>query len=180
MKDKELIRKIRDKDREALGAIIEQYYTDIFRFCLYMVQAEADAYDLTQEVFLKFIKYGASYQHKNLKGYLLTIARNLCFNYFQKKKEINYPYDSETLDSMLLSMPHESNELNKAEDVVYLMNLLRELSPNTRETVILRIYEELKFKDIAKIMGCSISTVKSRFRLGTQQLKKLMEEDYGK
>ena len=37
---------------------------------------------------------------------------------------------------------------------------------------------EMKFKDIAKIMGCSVSTTKSRFRLGVNQLKKLMENDY--
>ena len=35
-----------------------------------------------------------------------------------------------------------------------------------------------EFKDIAKIMGCSVSTTKSRFRLGVNQLKKLMENDY--
>ena len=49
-----------------------------------------------------------------------------------------------------------------------------------REVVILRIYEELKFKDIAKIAGCSVSTVKSRFRLGVQHLKKMMEEEHEK
>ena len=50
-------------------------------------------------------------------------------------------------------------------------NLLKELSQDTREVIILRIYEEMKFKDIAKIMGCSVSTTKSRFRLGVNQLK---------
>lgn len=49
-----------------------------------------------------------------------------------------------------------------------------------KEVVILRIYEEMKFKDIAKIMGCSVSTTKSRFRLGVNQLKKIMENDYEK
>ena len=52
------------------------------------------------------------------------------------------------------------------------------ISQDTREVIILRIYEEMKFKDIARIMGCSVSTTKSRFRLGVNQLKKLMENDY--
>ncbi len=43
--------------------------------------------------------------------------------------------------------------------------------------MILRIYEELKFKDIAKMLGISVSTVKSRFRLGVQCLKKMMEDE---
>ena len=52
-----------------------------------MIQNEEDSYDITQETFLKFMKYGTSYQRNNLKGYLLTIARNLCFDYQQRKKE---------------------------------------------------------------------------------------------
>ena len=64
------------------------------------------------------------------------------------------------------------------EDYLYLKGLLNRLSQEVREVIILRAYEELKFKDIAKIMGCSVSTTKSRFRLGVNQLKKLMENDY--
>ena len=66
--------------------------------------------------------------------------------------------------------------LTEAEDAVYLRHLLKELSQDTREVIILRIYEEMKFKDIAKIMGCSVSTTKSRFRLGVNQLKKFPEQ----
>lgn len=90
MTDKELIQKVHSGDKEALGMVIDRYYTDIYRFCLYMIHDENDAYDLAQESFLKFIKYGTSYQHDNLKGYLLTIARNICFHYFRNKKE-SYP-----------------------------------------------------------------------------------------
>ena len=86
MKESELMRKLHNGDKEAAGLIIERYYADIYRFCLYMVQSKEDAYDITQESFLKFIKYGTSYHHQNLKGYLLMIARNLCFDYFRDKK----------------------------------------------------------------------------------------------
>ena len=74
-------------DLYKLKDIIKQYYADIFRFCLYMIQNEEDSYDITQETFLKFMKYGTSYQRNNLKGYLLTIARNCCFDYQQRRKE---------------------------------------------------------------------------------------------
>jgi len=70
--------------------------------------------------------------------------------------------------------------MHEAEDAIYLKSLLKELSQDIREVVILRIYEEMKFKDIAKIMRCSISTAKSRFRLGISQLKRLMENDHEK
>ena len=67
MKDSELIQKVHSGNKEAVGIIIERYYADIYRFCLYMVQTEDDAYDIAQETFLKFMKYGTSYKHHNLK-----------------------------------------------------------------------------------------------------------------
>ena len=173
MKESELIRKLHNGDKEAAGLIIERYYADIYRFCLYMVQSEEDAYDIAQESFLKFIKYGTSYHHQNLKGYLLTIARNLRLDYFRDKKGTETPVGWEELDKI----PKPRNQIKETEDIIYLQNLLKALSPDIREVVVLRMYEEMKFKDIAGMMGCSVSTAKSRFRLGISQLKRMMEED---
>ena len=75
-------------------------------------------------------------------------------------------------------IPSHKDMLTEAENAIYLRNLLKELSQDIREVIILRIYEEMKFKDIAKIMGCSVSTAKSRFRLGIDRMKKLMENEY--
>ena len=172
MKDSELIRKLHNGDKEAAGLMIERYYADIYRFCLYMVQSEEDAYDMAQETFLKFIKYGTFYHHQNLKGYLLTIARNLCFNYFRDKKETAVEW--EILDEIL----KQENQMTETEDVIYLQNLLKKLSQDIREVIVLRMYEEMKFKDIAGMMGCSVSTAKSRFRLGISQLKRMMEGEH--
>jgi len=176
MTDKELIQKVYSGNQEALGRMIELYYADIFHFCLYMVQREDDAYDITQETFLKFIKYGSSYRQNNLKGYLLTIARNLCFNYFREQKNRIQPCDWETIEKI----PVRKDSIQDVETSIYLLKLLSGLSPENREVVILRTYEEFKFKDIAKMTGCSVSTVKSRFRLGVQHLRKRMEDENGK
>ena len=87
MTDKELIRKVNNGNKEALSIIIDKYYDEIYRFCVYLTGYETDSYDITQEVFLKFIRYVDSYQYKNLKGYLLIIARNLCYDFFRHKKD---------------------------------------------------------------------------------------------
>ena len=100
MKDSELIQKMHSGNKEAVSIIVERYYADIYRFCLYMVQTENDAYDIAQETFLKFMKYGTSYKHHNLKGYLLTIARNICFNYFRDKKEKVAVIEKEEIDKI--------------------------------------------------------------------------------
>ena len=63
MSDNELLSRLRDGDKEALSVIIERYYEVVFRFCIYMLQKESDAYDITQETFLKFIQQ-VFYLHK--------------------------------------------------------------------------------------------------------------------
>ncbi len=173
MTDKELMQKVHSGDKEALGRVVDLYYTDIYRFCLYMIRNDNDAYDLTQEVFLKFIKYGISYQHNNLKGYLLTIARNICFNYFRNKKEISQTYELESVEEISMMQ----KEYSEVEMSMCFVKMLGKLPDEMREVIILRIYEELKFREIAKIMGSSISTAKSRFRLGIKHLKIMMEDD---
>ena len=190
MSDRKLLKKVRDGDKEALSDIIKQHYADIFRFCLYMIQNEEDSYDITQETFLKFMKYGTSYQRNNLKGYLLTIARNCCFDYQQRKKETGKnlrSYEAENENGIPKISENTKNiqqypdicgtdKMKELEDYLYLKGLLNRLSQEVREVIILRAYEELKFKDIAKMMNCSLSTAKSRYRIGIQQMKNMIKE----
>ena len=175
MSDRKLLKKVRDGDKEALSDIIKQYYADIFRFCLYMIQNEEDSYDITQETFLKFMKYGTSYQRNNLKGYLLTIARNCCFDYQQRKKEAERnlrSYEAENENGSRKISANTQNihqypdicgtdKMKEMEDYLYLKGLLNRLSQEVREVIILRAYEELKFKDIAKMI-IVVSLLQSR------------------
>ncbi len=172
MTDKELIRKVHDGNKEALNDIINKYYDEIYRFCLYLTGQEADSYDITQDVFLRFIKYVDSYEYRNLKGYLLIIARNLCRDYFHHKKDVSNIED-------IISLGSEDHRLGTLEERMLLWNALRQIPVSQREIIILRIYEELRFHEIAQILGCNLSTAKSRFWLGIKNLKTIMENMAG-
>lgn len=168
MTDKELIRSVHNGNKEALNSIIEKYYNDIYRFCLYLTGSETDSYDITQDTFLRFIYYVKSYQYKNLKGYLLIIARNLCRDYFADKKCM--AGFGEVTDSA-----EEKRQLEHVENKMYLLRLLQMLPVEQREVVILRIYEEFKFKEIARLLNSNLSTTKSRYQLGIANMKKYAE-----
>ena len=83
MNDRELIREIQRGKKEYLNDIAEKYYDDIYRFCCYQTGSCQDAGDLAQETFLHFIRSVEQFRYRNLKGYLLTIARNVCMDYFR-------------------------------------------------------------------------------------------------
>lgn len=175
MTDKELMKKVHSGDKDALSAIIDRYYNDIYHFCLFLTGNEVDSYDITQDVFLRFIHYVDSYRHKNLKGYLLMIARNLCMDYFSKKKNTAA---LETAENII----QENRQMERVENEIVLWQALQKIPEKQREVVVLRIYEEMKFHEIAKMLGCSLSTVKSRFRLGVENMRKVLEvvDRYGK
>lgn len=125
--DREMLRRIHEGNKDAMNAVIEKYYDDIYRFCFYLTSSETDSYDISQEVFLRFIRYSHACSWRNLKGYLLQ-------------------------------------------------TLLGLLSYEQREVIVLRVREGMKFREISDMTGCSLSTVKSRYRLGIERMKAEMKE----
>ena len=172
MTDKELIRKVHAGNKDALNTIIDKYYDDIYRFCVYLTLNELDSYDISQEVFLRFIKYIDTYTYKNLKGYLLIMARNLCRDYFRTKElEDTVEISKDTI--------YTDKEIRNIEFKIYMNAILNRIPFEQREVVVLRIQGDLRFKDIAKMLGCNLSTVKSRYRSGIEKMRKEMA-DYEK
>lgn len=169
---------INQRDRQAfVQSAVENYYDDIYRFCRYYTGNEMDSYDITQEVFLRFMKYSDSGGHRNLKGYLLMIARNLCCDYFRglsAQRENTVSLDAITAAG---EKGHTARDrsIEDCDSELFLQELLQRIPQEQREVVIMRIHDGLKFREIAKISGCSLPTAKSRFRLGIASIKKSME-----
>lgn len=172
MKDRKLIERARNGDKDALDEIVIRYYDDIYRFCLYMTGEEQDSYDISQEVFLRFFSYMNSYRHRNLKGYLLIIARNLCRDYFRRRSRENETGFPDGLEE-------KTDPIGSVELELLMNRLLGQLPCEQREVIILRIREEFKFKEIVGITGDSLSTVKSRYRLGIARMRSLLESEKG-
>ena len=133
MTDKELIRKVHNGNKEALSIIIDKYYDEIYRFCFYLTGYETDSYDITQEVFLKFIRYVDSYQYKNLKGYLLIIARNLCYDFFRHKKD-NIQIEE------IAEAGKDDMQIKSIENGLLIEQALLKISAEQREVIVLKIY----------------------------------------
>lgn len=173
MEDRELIRRIQNGEKEFLNDIAEKYYDDIYYFCCYQSGSREDSYDLAQETFLRFIRYVDHYRYRNLKGYLLTIAMNLCRTYFSGKEketqEIFYP--QKRGDLLQISVTE------KMESAVILQEALSLLPQAQREAVILHYLYGYKNREIAKMTGASYAAVKSRLRRGLMELQTLLEKE---
>ena len=87
MSDFLLILQMKQGNEKAFDKFVRKYYAGILSYCRYHCMNQAEAEDLTQETFLRFMENIASYQHiGKAKNYLYVIAGNLCKNYAKKWK----------------------------------------------------------------------------------------------
>lgn len=198
MDERQWIHAIQKGNKQYLQDIVEKYYDDIFRFCAFQSGSREDAYDLTQETFLRFIRYVEGYHHHNLKGYLLTIAMNLCRDHLteegrREEREISFDrriagedvsegdslWDTYRPPEALSEREETSPESRLMESDVHdrLMEALSCLPQIQRETLILHYLYDMKYREIGKITGVSVSTVKSRVKQGTEKLRGWMKKE---
>ena len=123
------------------------------------------AEDLTQETFYRLFRNISGYKSKKkFKAYLYTIASRLGID--ESRKASVSPLEDEE------NIINECDEILRLEDKDEITYLLNTLSPEQRETIILRFGEQLSFDEIAKVMGCSMRTAQSRVRNGLKIMRK--------
>lgn len=171
LKDREIIRKIKQGEKELLEVLAQKYYQDIYRFCWYRTGSEDAAWDCTQETFLKMVRFLDSYVEQNkFKAWLLSIAVNVCKDYFRTSSLI--PAEEEYLETI----PVEEKRFAQAEIRDDIQKALARLPAPQKEAVILRFYYDMKIREIAAITGVGLPTAKSRLRQGMEKLKLLLGE----
>lgn len=156
MDDDKIIKEIKNGQVYLFDELIKKYYEKVYYYCYRHLDNKQAAQDLTQEVFMKVIKNIESYKHYGkFENYLYVIGGNLCKDFYKKEsKYILKDADEETSEE----------EISKLEDKVMIKEVLNKLSKEEREIVILRFYQDLKIKDIAKIMNSGISITKYRLK----------------
>ena len=199
MEERHWIHAIQKGDKKYLQDIAEKYYDDIFRFCAFQTGSREEAYDLTQETFLRFIRYVEGYRDRNLKGYLLTIAMNVCRNYLEEKgreskrsffgsrsmnEELGREGELQPAAEDLCEWKQELSEQSCPERQVIeadvhhrLMQALAQLPEIQREAILLHYLYELKYREIGTMTGVSVSTVKSRVKQGVEKLQNLLRRE---
>jgi len=110
------------------------------------------------------------------QNYLITIAVNICNNYFKKAKPIYTDLDAlELTDDTDSSFDRIIQDENRLE----VRRAINALPDYQKEVIILRFYHELKIREIAKITKASVPTVKSRLQQGLKKLQRYLTDFKG-
>lgn len=160
-----LIQKMKNGDDRAIESFVRKYYPKIFQYCLLPIRDQGDAEDLTQETFLKFFQSFEQYQHRGkCSAFLYAIASNACKDYYRKARE---QYMEEIPEKA-----EEDQDMGSAEIRMDVENAVARLPEELRETAILFFFQNLKQREIAKLLEIKVSLVKYR----VNRVKKLLGE----
>ena len=147
--------------KENLIRLVEQYQNLIFSICLKLTGDYFTAEDLTQETFARFFRTLNQYQHYGkAQNYLYVIAANICRDFYRKPEEISV---EELPDEPILEM----EPLDLRLDV---HQALEKLPTELREVTILFFFQEVKQKEIAKILNIGLPLVKYRIKRAKELL----------
>lgn len=165
VEDRDLIAKARRGSVDAFNVLVSRWEKRIYNYLLRLVRNREDALDLAQDVFLKaFQNLKKLDDPDRFQGWLYRIAHNEAYSMLRKNRpEGDSGVEPRVGDASSRMFPAE---LNLAVD-----GALNRLSHDQREAVVLKIYQGFKFEEMAEILGCPVSTVKSRLYTALDLLK---------
>ncbi|GAB6267954.1 MAG: RNA polymerase sigma factor SigW [Smithella sp.] len=183
----EIVAKVLNGDRQAYALLVEEYKTPIYNLAYRMTGNSQDAEDLAQETFLRSFNQLFRYDTKrSFFTWLYTISLNIIRNHLRKNsnRRRNDFRQGEKIsgtgefdDKRFTSQESQVIDEGRKEREEKLESCLQKLSPELRELMILRFYQELPFEAIAEITGLSLSAIKMRVYRGLEKLRKYIEEN---
>lgn len=170
MEEREALERVMKGDKDAYRVIVERYKQRAYYTALGFVNNPEDALDISQDAFVRAYKALGTFDlSKPFFPWFYKIIRNLCFDFLKKRKRIR-------------EVPLE--DVEKREDglgveEVYRRKVLKEkvweaisqLSPDEREVVLLRFFQDLSYKEISGVLECPIGTVMSRLYYTKRKLR---------
>ncbi len=171
----ELVERLREGNREALGQIYVLYRDRVYNYCHWLVKENARVDDVVHETFMKIWNNIGSLRNGNsFRSWLYTIARNEALLDLRDRKPFEELTDESSIesDSPLVA-------LINAEETDQVKGLLDALRPAYRELIVLRVYEGLSYAELACVTGLSLSAVRVHLFRARKALAKLYDEHFG-
>ena len=177
------VSRARAGDQAAFEAIFQRYERQIYSFTYRMMGDPDDAYDLTQDCFIKaYRNLEKTNGDLNVSAWLHRIASNACLDVLRRRKRIRWmPWDNEKHENLLPSHTADDPEQTMVateirQDVQIILNTM---TPRNRLALLLREFEGLSTEEIGEVMGLSRSAVKSVLFRAREEFRKLYTTSYG-
>ena len=157
-----------------LEELYDRYGEKLYHYLVLRLGSCQDAEDILQEAFYRFGRYSVRWKMvKNPKAFVFKVVRNEANRFLKRKikqqKTMKMNPDCGDAIASVLQGPDELSERLLAES-------LARLPDDQREVVMLKVFEGMTFKEIARICGLSVNTAASRYRYALSKLRLLLED----
>jgi RNA polymerase sigma factor (sigma-70 family) len=172
--DNELMEQVRGGQIERLGLLFERHQVKLFNFFLRLTRSHQLSEDLTQEVFLRLLKYRASFAPGSpFLPWLYGIARRLYYDASRaRSREVSWDADAwEGRDEVVSPDPTPDMNADQRDEARVLTQALARLPLEKREVLVLSHLQHLRCEEIAQIVQCSPGAVRVRIHRALQALK---------
>lgn len=170
-------------DENALALLIERHQSKVYGFIYSKIGDRDVADDIFQDTFIKVIKTLKSNSYNEEGKFLpwvMRISHNLVVDHFRRNKKM--PVLRETEEYSIFSFMKDNapniEGLMITEQVENdLQKLIEELPVDQKEVLVMRMYQDMSFKEIADLTGVSINTALGRMRYALMNLRKVIEKN---
>lgn len=183
--EKELIKKSQKGDIESFEKLISNYQKKVFNIAFGMMHNHDDAYDISQEVFIRVFKSIRKFKgQSSFSTWLYRITTNACLDELRKRKNnkniISIDQEIQLEDGEVFRQieddgptPELVAERNELREII--REAISKLSDEHKEVIVLRDIQGFSYDDIAEIIKCPQGTVKSRINRARRMLKEILK-----
>jgi RNA polymerase sigma-70 factor (ECF subfamily) len=169
-------------DENALSTLINRHQSKIYGFIYSKISDRDISDDIFQDTFIKVIKTLKSNSYNEEGKFLpwvMRIAHNLIIDHFRRNKKM--PLFRETEEFSIFSIMTDSsltieNQMISEQVEKDLKKIIDELPEDQKEVLVMRIYQDLSFKEISELTGVSINTALGRMRYALMNLRKVIDK----
>jgi RNA polymerase sigma-70 factor (ECF subfamily) len=184
--DEELVSRSIGGDADSFNQLVLRWERPIYALAYRVIGREEDARDVCQETFLRaFRALGGFRGQAKFSSWLYRIALNLCRDWVRRQRRTPVVQLPEDVDVIELAASREPTE--PIEELVARRDLTRavekamaRLPEEQRTAIILKEYHGLTFQEIADLVGCPLSTVKTRLYQGLTVLRRELDQNAGR
>ena len=180
--DADLVKSYINGSEIALETLVNRHKLQIFNFINSKINDRDTSEDIFQDTFIKVIRTlrkGLYNEEGKFLPWIMRIAHNLVIDHFRKSNRIPTIENKEEFDIFQFvsdTSPNAENILIEDQILKDIQKLIQELPDDQKEVLIMRLYRDMSFKEIAENTKVSINTALGRMRYAIINLRKLIED----
>ncbi len=172
--DRELVERFRAGERSAFDVLVRSHQKGVWRMVRRYIKSDADAADVTQQVFVRAFKGLVTFRGaSSVKSWLFRIAINCSLSWIRDHRR-EQPGELAVDDDAFTEEPLGITNISGDQEGDRLRAAIAQLPPKQKLVLELRVFDDLPFKDVAELADCSENTAKVNFHYAVKRLREIL------